>query len=318
MKMKWYVAFVATIGMLALSGIGCAAEFVTIGTGGVGGTYYPLGGAMAEVLNKADIGVRATARTTDASVENCRLVATGKAQMGMTMGSVLWQAYKGTGPFEQDGPLPLAILFNMYPAPHHLVTVEGYGVESFYDIKGKRVSLGAPGGGDQALTRMILKTAGIDPENDMNAAQLSQPEAVMALIDGNVDAVFFNFAAPAAAVMEIAAVRKIKLIPFPEEVVTKLLQEYPFMMRYEFEPGIYPGVESPVLSIADANFMVVHKDLAEELSYKLVKTIIENRAAFMDITKQAANFVPEKAGKGIIPFHPGAAKYFEEQGVSMK
>ncbi|HOO62477.1 MAG TPA: TAXI family TRAP transporter solute-binding subunit [Synergistaceae bacterium] len=316
--MKKWMTLGACCMILAFSTAAWALTFVNIGTGGVGGTYFPLGGSMAEVLTKADIGVKATAQTTAASKENCRLLAKGKAELGMSMGSTLYQAYTGTGAFEEDGKLPLQILFNMYPAPQHLVTVEGSGINSFEDIKGKRVSLGAAGGGDQVLTRMILDAAGIDPDADLDAAQLTQPEAVMALKDGNIDAAFFNFAAPGAAVMEIAAVRDIKLISLPEDLVAKVVEKNPFLMPYTIKAGTYSSFTEDCHIIADGNYMVVNSNMKEDLAYNLVKTLLENRENFMEVTEQAKHFVPEEASRGIIPFHPGAVKYFTEQGVTMQ
>jgi len=316
--MKKVIVPLAIMAVLAFSVAAFAVTFVTIGSGGVGGTYYPLGGAMAEVLNKAGIDVKATSRTTAASKENCRLVASGKAHLGMTMGSTLWQAYTGTGAFKEDGKLPLRILFNMYPAPQHILTVEGTGIKTFEDLKGKRVSIGAPGSGNQVLTRMILEAAGIDPEKDFKMAQLTQPEAAMALKDGNIDAVFWNFAAPGAAVMEVEAVRKVHFIPLPKDLVNKIVEKNPFLLPYTLQPGVYKSITEPVLTIADGNYMIVHENMDKGLAYKLVKTLIENKDAFMDVTPQAAHFVPEEASKGIIPFHPGAVKYFTEQGYPPK
>ena len=316
--MKKVIVPLAIMAVLAFSVAAFAVTFVTIGSGGVGGTYYPLGGAMAEVLNKAGIDVKATSRTTAASKENCRLVASGKAHLGMTMGSTLWQAYTGTGAFKEDGKLPLRILFNMYPAPQHILTIEGTGIKTFEDLKGKRVSIGAPGSGNQVLTRMILEAAGIDPEKDFKMAQLTQPEAAMALKDGNIDAVFWNFAAPGAAVMEVEAVRKVHFIPLPEDLVNKIVEKNPFLLPYTLQPGVYKSITEPVLTIADGNYMIVHENMDEGLAYKLVKTLIENKDTFMDVTPQAAHFVPEEASKGIIPFHPGAVKYFTEQGYPPK
>lgn len=316
--MKRFLLPLAVAALVCFVSVGFAATFITIGTGGVGGTYYPLGGSMAEVLNKAGIDVKASSRSTAASKENCRLVASDKAQMGMTMGSTLYQAYTGTEAFAEDGKLPLKILFNMYPAPQHLLTVKGTNIKTFADLKGKRVSIGAPGSGNQVLTRMILDAAGIDPEKDFKMAQLTQPEAAMALKDGNVDAVFWNFAAPGAAVMEVEAVREVVFIPLPEDLVTKIVEKNPFLMSYKLKAGVYKSITKDVLTIADGNYMVVKDTLPEELAYKLVKTLIENKDTFMDITPQAAHFVPEESSKGIIPFHPGAVKYFKEKGIDLK
>lgn len=316
--MKKGILALALVGIMVFASAGFASTFITIGSGGVGGTYYPLGGAMAEVLTNADIGVRATSRATSASRENCRLVASGRAQIGMTMGSALYQAITGTEAFEPDGKLPLHILMSMYPAPHHLVTIRGSGITKLEDIKGKRVSVGAPGGGDQILTNLILDAAGIDPEKDFSRQQLTQPEGVMALRDGNVDAVFWNFAAPGSAVLEVAAQRDVVMIPLSEELVQKVVEANPFLIPYTITAGTYESIQEDILTIADSNYLVVRDDMDETLAYNLVKTIIENREAFMNVTRQAAHFVPEAASVGITEFAAGAKKYFQEQGIEMK
>ncbi|NLK20435.1 MAG: TAXI family TRAP transporter solute-binding subunit [Synergistaceae bacterium] len=316
--MKKRVLAFALIGILALASAGFATTFITIGSGGVGGTYYPLGGAMAEVLTNAGIDVKATSRATSASRENCRLVAADRAQIGMSMASTLYQAITGTEAFEPDGKLPLQILMSMYPAPQHLVTVKGTGITKLEDIKGKKVSVGAPGGGDQILTNLILKSAGIDPEKDFNRQQLTQPEGVMALKDGNVDAVFWNFAIPGSAVMEVAAQRDVVLIPLSEELVKKVVEENPFLVPFTIQAGTYESIKEDILTVADGNYLVVRNDMDEKLSYNITKTLIENREQFMNITTQAVHFVPEEASIGITDFAAGAKKYFTEQGVDMK
>lgn len=316
--MKKYGLILAVATLLAFAGSAFAMTFVTIGTGGVGGTYYPLGGSMAEVLTKAGIGVKATARSTAASKENCRLVASGRAQMGMSMGSTLYQAFTGVGAFEKDGKLPLATLMNMYPAPEHLVTTSKSGIKSFEDIKGKRVSIGAPGSGNQVLVQLILEAAGLDADKDFQKQQLTQPEAAMALKDGNVDAVFWNFAAPGSAVMEVAAVRDVILIPLPQDVVDRVVEKNPFLFPYTIKKDVYTGQTQDVLTVADGNFLVVKNDMDGKLGYDLVKTLVEARDSFMQVTQQAAHFVPAEASVGIIPFTKGAAKYFAEQGIEVK
>lgn len=316
--MKKRVLAFALIGILAAASAGFATTFITIGSGGVGGTYYPLGGAMAEVLTNAGIDVKATSRATSASRENCRLVAADRAQIGMSMASTLYQAITGTEAFEPDGKLPLQILMNMYPAPQHLVTVKGSGITKLEDIKGKKVSVGAPGGGDQILTMLILKAAGIDSEKDFTKQQLTQPEGVMALKDGNVDAVFWNFAAPGSAVLEVAAQRDVVLVPLSEELVQKVIADNPFLLPHTIKAGTYESVKEDVRTIADSNYLVVRNTMDEKLAYDLVKVLIENREKFMNVTQQASHFVPEEASVGITEFAPGAKKYFKEKGIDMK
>jgi TRAP transporter TAXI family solute receptor len=306
------------ITVMLFAGISYATTFVTIGSGGVGGTYYPLGGVMAELLTKGGLDIKATSRSTAASKENCRLVASDKAQIGMTMGSTLYQAYNGTEAFEQDGKLPLLILMNMYAAPQHLVTTTKTGIKTFADLKGKKVSLGAPGGGDQLLSVMILKAAGWDPDKDINKQQLTQPEAVTALKDGNIDAAFFNFAAPGSAIMEIAAVRDVVLISLPDDVIDKVVNQNKFLLKYTIDKGVYVKQDKPCKTVADANFLVVNGKMTDKVAYDTLKTFIDKKDDLMKVTPQAINFVPEKASIGIIPFHPGVIKYFKEKGITVK
>jgi TRAP transporter TAXI family solute receptor len=305
--------------VFVMCGMAVAAQtFVTIGSGGVGGTYYPLGGVMAELLSNGGVNIRANSRSTSASRENCRLVASDQAQIGMTMGSTLWQAYNGIDAFEEDGKLDVLTLMNMYPAPQHLVTTTRTGIKTFEDLRGKKVSVGAPGGGDQVLTNMILEAAGWDPDKDIQKQQLTQPEAVTALKGGNIDAAFFNFAVPGAAVMEIAAVRDVVLVSLPDDVVEKVCKANPFMMPSVMPAGTYAKQDADVKTIADGNFLVINSKMEDQVAYDCVRIFIEKREDIMKTTTQAENFVPEKAALGIIPFHPGAAKYLKEQGAEVK
>lgn len=316
--MKKRVLALGLILVFALGGTALAAQtFVTIGSGGVGGTYYPLGGVMAELLTKAGVDIRANSRSTSASRENCRLVASDQAQIGMTMGSTLWQAYNGVDAFKDDGKLDLLTLMHMYAAPQHIVTTTRTGIKTFEDMKGKKVSVGAPGGGDQVLTNMILTAAGWT-DKDYKKQQLTQPEAVTALKDGNLDVAFFNFAIPGSAVMEIAAVRDVVLIPIPDDVIAKVVAENPFMMPFTIPAGTYAKQTEECRVVADGNFLVVSSKMSDQVAYDCLKIFIEKRGEIQKTTPHASEFVPEKAGVGIIPFHPGAAKYFGEHGVRVE
>lgn len=317
--MKKHFLVLGLITVMIFAGVAYAATtFITIGSGGVGGTYYPLGGVMAEVLTKGGADIKATSRATAASKENCRLVAADRAQIGMTMGSTLYQAYTGTEAFAEDGKLGLLTLMNMYSAPQQLVTTTRTGIKTFNDIKGKKVSLGAPGGGDNLLSVMIFEAAGWDVDKDIQKQQLTQPEAVTALKDGNIDVACFNFAVPGAAVMEIAAVRDVVIIPLPDDLVKKVCEKHPFLLPFTIAKGTYAKQANDVLTVADANFLVVNPKMSEQVAYTCAKLFIEERETLMKVTPHAAEFVPEKAAVGIIPFHPGAEKYFKEKGVSVK
>jgi len=316
--MKRAMGLLAGVMICVFGAAAWATSFVTISTGGVGGTWYPLGGAIAEVLTNAGIGVKATSRAAGASNENCRLVGTGRAQVGMSMGIALYQAFTGTGQFEKDGKLPLRTLMHMYPSPHHLVTTRDSGIRTLEDIKGRKVVLGSPGSGDELLSTLLLKSAGMDPEKDVKKELLTMSESTMALKDGNIDAVFWNFATPGAAYLEAAAVRDLVLIPIPEEIVTRAISQNPFLFSYVIKAGTYEKQDQDVLTIADGNYLIVHENMDEKLAYDLVKTIIGHKDDFLMVTRQAEHFVPKEAGIGIIPFAAGAVTYFAEQGVTVE
>ena len=318
--MKKVVVFTAIVLVVVLSitsPLFAQKKFITLGSGSPGGVYYPLGGGMAVVIEKADIGVRCAAESTGASVENARLVGAEETDMGMVMGSVAYKAINGEDPFEKA--YPLVTLFQMYPAPEHIVVLKDSGIKSVNDMKGKKVSIDVPGSGCATMARVILEEYGFDLEKDLTLANLSQSEMVQALKDGTIDVAFFNFAYPASAIMDLGATRDIELVPLEEEMVNKLLAKYPYYIKSVIPGGAYSDIAEDVLCLGDSNVMVVHKDMDEELAYKLVKTIFENvtegQYALVNVHPIAQLFTPQNAINSPIPLHPGAMKYFNEKGV---
>ena len=215
--------------------------YLTIGTGSPGGVYYPLGGGMSVVVQKTVDGVRCAAESTGASVENSRLVGIGDTSMGMVMGSVAFKARNGMEPFEKK--FPIVALFQMYPAPEHIVTTKQSGIKKFADLKGKKVSIDVPGSGCSTMARAMMEAAGFDLENDVKLANLSQSESVQALKDGIIDACFFNFAYPGSAVMDLAATRDIVLVSIDKEFADKVVKENPYYLKVTIPKGTYDDVD---------------------------------------------------------------------------
>ncbi|BAS26512.1 TRAP transporter [Limnochorda pilosa] len=298
---------------LALPSAASAASFLGFGTGSPGGVYFPLGGAMADLWNRYLPDVNVTAESTAASVENSRLVGNGDADLGMVLGSVAYRAYKGEEPFEK--PLPLRALFQMYPAPEHIVTLKGTGITSARDLAGRRVSTEAPGSGAETIALMILKAYGIDPDSGMRRARLSQTESTGALRDGVIDAAFFNFAYPASAVTELATTRDVELVSLEPDMLEKLLEVNPFMVPVTVPAGTYTGVDHDTLALGDSNLVVVNADMPEELAYQLVKTLYEHASELFDVHPVAHQLVPENGVNTPIPLHPGAERFFREVGA---
>ncbi len=284
--------------------------FIVVAAGSPGGVYFPLGAGLAYVFERRIPGVTAMSETTGASVENCRLVARGESEMGMAMANVAWDAYVGEGAFEDDGALPIRTLFSMYPAQQHLITLAGSDINSVADLAGKTVSVDAPGSGCEVTSYIILDAAGITDE--VNAVNYSQPEAAEALIDGQVDAVFYNFASPAAVVDQIQASRDIRFVPLEMDLINVILEDYPY-----FSPGAIPaghyGLEEDVSALTVGNLMVVHEDMSADLVYSILEAIFheDSLAELIGIHPIAQNFQVALAAEAPVPFHEGAERFFQ-------
>ncbi len=307
----WLVAALA-VALLATAA-GAQNRFLSLSTGGPGGVYFPLGGAMADLLTRQLPGFIVTAESTAASVENVRLVGSGLSDMGMVLGSVAYNARHGNPPFDQA--YDIVALFQMYPAPQHIVALKGSGLTSVADFRGRRVSTEAPGSGAETIALAILDVFGIDPDRDMTRARLSQNESAEALVDGVVDAVFLNFAYPGAAVEQIATVRDIDLISIEPEMLDKIIEKYPYFVRSVIPAGTYRGVDYDVLALGDSNVVVAHASMPEDVAYQIVKTIFENAQALHPVHPVAQQLVPANAIHSPIPLHPGAERYFREVGA---
>ncbi|MDD3656027.1 MAG: TAXI family TRAP transporter solute-binding subunit [Atribacterota bacterium] len=305
--------FLLTIFLLLLvfNGIGSATEFLTFGTGSPGGVYYLLGGAMADFWTRL-LDVDVTAESTAASVENCRLTGSNEVQLGMAMSDVAFKAYHGQVQFENDKQ-PILALFSMYPALQHFISIDPE-IKSVSDLKGKKVSVDAPGSGCETMARLIIEAAGLSYD-DMQVSYYSQPEAAQAMKDMNIDALFYNFAYPGASVQEITAVRDVYFVPIDDDIIEKLSAEYGYYMRGAFPPGVYKGQDMEVPSIQVGNDVVVNANIDDEIAYQLTKALFENAEDLHDVHPAAHQFVAENGVKTSIPLHPGAARYFEEIGL---
>ncbi len=318
MRKLFYISLVVVLAV-SLIGIGhsmAKKKFLTLASGSPGGVYYPLGGGMAVVIQKTT-DLRCAAESTGASVENCRLVGAGESDMGMVMGSIAYKAIQGQEPFEKK--FPLVALFQMYPAPEHIVTVSGKGIKSVKDLKGKKVSIDVPGSGCAVMAKAILEEYGFNLEKDLTIAHLSQSESVQALKDGVVDAVFFNFAYPGSAVLDLAATRDIMLIPVESAMADKIVKKFPYYVKITIPAKTYPKVDHDVLCLGDSNVLIANKQMEEEVAYKIVKAIFENvdkgKWALNNIHPIAAQLTPSNAVNSPIALHPGAIKYFKEVGA---
>ncbi len=290
--------------------------FISIGTGGTGGVYYPYGGGLAEIWSKYVPGVKAVAEVTGASVENVKLAHKGETVIGEVMGDVAYQAYRGIGKF-QGKPQKILAMACMYPNVLQIVTLKGSGIKNVTDFKGKRVSIGAPGSGTAFMAELVLKTLDV-PLDSFNVFRLSFNETANALRDGTIDAGFWVVAPGTSSIMDLATTHDIEIVEFTPDQQKKVEEAYGYYSAWTLEGGVYRGVDQPVPTLSVWNVIICQRDLPEDLVYQLTKTLFENTAYLEQIHPFAKYTTPENAvGKSPIPFHPGAIKAIEEKGIKV-
>ncbi len=293
---------------------------LSLATGGTGGVYYPLGGGMANVLSKYIPYAEATAEVTTASVDNCLLVGQGKADLALIMADTGWDAYQGKAQFKEK--VHLRTLAVLYPNNMHIVTVEGKGIEKVTDLKGKRVSTGAPGSGTEVMALRVIEAYGLDPNKDMTRDRLSVSESAGALKDGKIDAFFWVGGLPTAAITDLGATPgvKMKLIGHAD-AVPKMREKYgPLYVKGIIPPKTYPGRSMEIPISVVWNLLICNENMKESLAYDIVKTLFDHKPELVASHREASNLSLEhQAGGGSpIPFHPGAVRYFTEKGLKIK
>jgi TRAP transporter TAXI family solute receptor len=320
--MKVFVS--VTLGAaLALTGAAQAQEkySLSIATGGTGGVYYPLGGGMANILSKYVPGLQATAEVTGGSVDNLKLIATGKPYIAFSMADAGQDAYRGEDKFKGT-KVPLRTLMVLYPNRMHVVTIDGIGITRMADLRGKRVSTGSPGSATEVMGFRVIEAAGLDKDRDMKRERLGVAESVNALKDRKIDAFFWVGGLPTAAVTDLANTPgiKIKLIDHAETVAAMNKKYGPLYIEDVIPKATYRGMDADNRQATVWNILVSHENLDNQTAYNIVKTIFDKREDMIAVHKEAENFKLEnqKAAASPIPFHPGAAKYFAERGVRIR
>jgi len=313
----------AAVAALALAAAGIAAAEQTrlsIATGGTGGVYYPLGGALANVISKSVPGVEATAEVTSASVDNIKLVGAGKVDVAFTLADTAADGFNGTGKFKEK--VPIRAIAVLYANKSQWVTVEGTGVEKIQDLKGRRVGTGAPGSGTEIIALRILEAYGLDPDKDVKREKLSVAESVNALKDRKIDAFFWSGGVPTAAVTDLAATpgMKIKLLDHADAIPAMVKKYGALYVKGTIPAGSYPG-QAKDAHVADVwNLLVVNEKMDEKLAHDLVKATFEHKADLAAVHAEGKNLDLARQYEvgSPVPFHPGAARYFSEQGLKPK
>lgn len=294
---------------------------LSIVTGTTGGVYFPLGGGLAQLISKNIPGVQATAEVTPASADNIRLIDRRPVDtIGFVLADTAVDAPKGEGPFKDNPGRPILIrtLTPIYNNFNHLVTIEGTGITTIADIKGKRVSLGPPGSGTEVTALRFLEAAGIDPNRDLRRERLGPAESADAIKDRRLDAFFWSGGLPTPSVLDLATTPgiRIRIVPL-DGLLPALQRKYgDLYFRAVILKDFYPGTPANAPTVGVANLLIAHKDFDENLAYQITKLIFERRGELALVHKEAVNItVLGLKGRSPLPFHPGAIRYFKERGA---
>ena len=321
--MKLLRTSLATLSTLAaglLLSLSAGAQNISIATGGTGGVYYPMGGGMASVLSKYVPGMQATAEVTGGSVDNLKLLGSGKPYIGFAMTDASQDAYKGEDKFKGN-KIPLRTLMVLYPNRMHVVSVEGRGVNKMADLKGKRISTGSPGSATEVMAFRLIEAAGLDKDKDMKRERLGVAESVNAVKDGKIDAFFWVGGLPTAGVTDLANTpgTKIKMVDHAEAVAAMNKKYGNLYIEDVIPKDMYRGMDTDNKQATVMNILLAHENMDDKTAYNIVKTIFDKRADLIAVHKEAENFKLEnqRTNATPIPFHPGAVKYFAEKGIKL-
>ncbi|MBV0914240.1 TAXI family TRAP transporter solute-binding subunit [Anianabacter salinae] len=312
----------ALIGAAAVIAVGfgtplLAQDQLSIATGGTGGVYYPMGGGLAEVINTHVKGYSATAEVTGASVENMGLIATGDADLAIGLADTVAQAYGGTGRFDGQQLSMVRSLGSLYANMIHIVALEGSGITTLDDLRGKRVSIGAPGSGTEVNTAAILEANGITYD-DIDEQRLNFNETADALANGDIDAGFWSVGTPTSSILNLATTQNITIIALNEAQLAAAMAADATFALTTLPGGTYTGVAEDITVLGIPNVLTVSSEMSDDLAYAITRAMFEN-IADMQAVHPAANqtTVEFTLAATPVPLHPGAIRYFEEIGASV-
>lgn len=284
-------------------------NFLSLLTGGTGGTYYPLGGAMATIIAD-ETDIQTTAQSSNASADNLIQLRDGEAEIGFTQTDVMSDALEGINAF--DEPIDnISALGALYPETIQIVTTADSGIETVEDLEGRAVSVGAPGSGTYVNAEQILEIYGMTMD-DIDEQRLSFEESTSGLQDGNIDAAFITAGTPTGAVSGLTATNDIALVTMSSDKVEELVEMYPYYAPITVEAGTYEGIDSDVDTVAVYAMVAVSNSLSEDLVYNMTKAIFERTDEIAH--ERSSSIQLETAQEGIgFDLHPGAQRYFDEQ-----
>ncbi|MBY6065661.1 TAXI family TRAP transporter solute-binding subunit [Leisingera aquaemixtae] len=311
------------IGALVAASFGAPAafaqEYITIGTGGVTGVYYPTGGAICRLVNKGrkEHGFKCAVESTGGSVYNINTIREGELQFGVAQSDWQYHAYNGSSKFEEAGPFEgLRAVFSVHPEPFTVVARADAGISTFDDLKGKRVNIGNPGSGQRGTMEVLMEAKGWGMEDFALATELKAAEQSAALCDNQIDAMIYTVGHPSGSIQEATTACDSVLVTVDGEAVEKLVADNSFYRTATIPGGMYRGSDNDTNTFGVGATFVTSADVSEDAVYAVVSSVFENFEAFQKLHPAFANLKPEEMiADGLsAPLHPGAEKYYKEKG----
>jgi uncharacterized protein len=312
------LATIALAGVFSLPAFG--TEFVTIGTGGVTGVYYPTGGSICRLVNKdkKEHGVRCSVESTGGSVYNINTIKAGELDMGVAQSDWQYHAYNGTSKFEKQGAFKdLRAIFSVHGEPFTVLARADSGIKTFNDLKGKRVNIGNPGSGQRGTIETIMKEKGWTKKDFKLASELKASEQAKALCDNKIDAMVYVVGHPSGAIKEATTTCESKLVTVQDSTIDKLVKENDYYKYTTVPGGMYKGNDKDTITFGVAATFVTSAKVSEKVIYTVVKSVFENFDAFKKLHPAFANLTKQDmiSNGNSAPLHKGAIKYYREVGL---
>ncbi|MGO1120047.1 TAXI family TRAP transporter solute-binding subunit [Rhodovibrionaceae bacterium A322] len=315
-------ALALAVGTFAATSGASAADqrFISIGTGGVTGVYYPTGGAICRLVNKnrKETGIRCSVESTGGSVYNINTIRAGELEFGVAQSDWQYHAYNGTSKFKDQGPFEgLRAVFSVHPEPFNLVVRSDSGINKLEDLPGHRVNIGNPGSGQRATTEVVMEAMGWTKDSFSLAAELKGSEQSQALCDNKLDAMIYVVGHPAAALKEATTACDAKIISVDGPVIDKLIADNPYYRTAMVPAGMYRGTDSDVNTFGVGATFVTSADVPDDVVYAVVSAVFENFDDFKKLHPAFAGLTKEAMANDALsaPLHPGAEKYYKEKGL---
>lgn len=308
------------MGGLGASTVASAESFITIGTGGVTGVYYPTGGAICRLVNKdrSEHGIRCSVESTGGSVYNLNTVRAGELDIGVAQSDWQYHAYNGTSKFEEQGPnKDLRALFSMHPEPFTVVARADAGIKTYNDLKGKRVNIGNPGSGQRGTMEVLMEAKGWTADDFALASELKASEQASALCDNKIDAMVYVVGHPSGAIKEATTSCDSNVVEVNDATVDMLVDENSYYRKATIPGGMYRGNPDDVVTFGVGATIVSSAAVPEDVVYHVVKAVFENFDTFRKLHPAFANLKKEEMVSDSLtaPLHPGAEKYYKEVGL---